>query len=247
MDPVQQASATGNLVAIDALGPSGEYRTHNREVIRDTAGMPLAELSIVPALHVARTISAQRKVRPLPAAQRDAALGKAADIFITSVIAGMDFDSDVELASRASGLPIAVTRAAARRVADATRAAIDAVRPAQPRGAALDWRDERIRNGGSVWARRGEVFAVHASGNTPGVHGAWPQALALGYRVAIRPSRREPFTGHRLIAIALPDVGNQRAHTRPRRGRPGGPRRPPAGNRPTAFRPTRRRRARGPG
>ena len=25
------------------------------------------------------------------------------------------------------------------------------------------------------------------------------QALALGYRVVIRPSRREPFTGHRLI------------------------------------------------
>src|SRR6202011_5638428 len=27
----------------------------------------------------------------------------------------------------------------------------------------------------------------------------WPQALALGYRVAIRPSRREPFPAHRLI------------------------------------------------
>jgi acyl-CoA reductase-like NAD-dependent aldehyde dehydrogenase len=43
------------------------------------------------------------------------------------------------------------------------------------------------------------VFAVHASGNAPGVHGLWLQALALGYRVAVRPSRREPFTGHRLI------------------------------------------------
>ena len=206
MKPAQQASATANLVAIDALGPQGEYRTRNREVIRDTAGTPVAELSIVPALYVARTISAQRKVRPLPAAQRDAALGKAAGIFITSVIAGLDFDSYVELASRASGLPIAVTRAAARGVADATRAAFDAVRPAQPRGAAVDWRDKRIRKGGSVWERRGEVFAVHASGNAPGIHGAWPQALALGYRVAIRPSRREPFTGHRLI-LALRDGG----------------------------------------
>ena len=50
-----------------------------------------------------------------------------------------------------------------------------------------------------MWARRGEVLAVHASGNAPGVHGLWPQALALGYRVAVRPSRREPFTAHRLI------------------------------------------------
>ncbi|MCV7103115.1 aldehyde dehydrogenase family protein [Mycobacterium palustre] len=50
-----------------------------------------------------------------------------------------------------------------------------------------------------MWARRGEVFAVHAAGNGPGVHGLWPQALALGYRVALRPSRREPLTGHRLV------------------------------------------------
>ena len=73
------------------------------------------------------------------------------------------------------------------------------MRPAQPVGAAFDWREERTRDGSAVWARRGEVFAVHASGNAPGVHGLWLQALALGYRVVIRPSRREPFTGHRLI------------------------------------------------
>jgi len=43
------------------------------------------------------------------------------------------------------------------------------------------------------------VLAVHAPGNAPGVHGLWPQALALGYRVAVRPSRREPLTAHRLV------------------------------------------------
>ena len=91
-----------------------------------------------------------------------------------------------------------MTREGARSVADQVAAVCESVRPAQPSGAARDWRD--IRNGGAVWARRGEVFAVHASGNAPGVHGLWPQALAFGYRVAVRPSRREPFTGQRLIA-----------------------------------------------
>jgi acyl-CoA reductase-like NAD-dependent aldehyde dehydrogenase len=43
------------------------------------------------------------------------------------------------------------------------------------------------------------VFGVLASGNGPGVHGLWPQALALGYRVAVRPSRREPLTAYRLV------------------------------------------------
>ncbi len=195
----EQASVTADLVFIDALGPNGEYRTRNREVITTTAGMPVAELSLVPPLYVSRTIGAQRKVAPLPVAQREAALADAADVFANAVVAGLDFATYVGLASRISGLPIAVTRAGAHGVADAVASAFDAVRPARPVGAAIDWREERTRSGSAVWARRGEVFAVHAAGNGPGVHGLWPQALALGYRVAVRPSRREPLTGHRLV------------------------------------------------
>jgi acyl-CoA reductase-like NAD-dependent aldehyde dehydrogenase len=126
-------------------------------------------------------------------------LAQAADAFTTAVIAGLDFPTYVELVSRVSGLPITVARAAAQRAGAAVGAAWDAVQPAQPAGSALDWREERTRGGGAVWARRGGVFAVHASGNSPGVHALWPQALALGYRVAVRPSRREPFTAQRLI------------------------------------------------
>jgi acyl-CoA reductase-like NAD-dependent aldehyde dehydrogenase len=195
----ESAGVTADLVLIDALGPKGEYRTRNREVVASTAGVAVAELSIVPPLYVSRAIATQHKARPLPLARREAALAKAADVFVTAVIGGLDFDAYVELASRISGLPIAVTRAGAHSVADAVGRAFDAVRPARPVGAALDWREERTRRGGAVWARRGEVFAVHAAGNGPGVHGLWPQALALGYRVAVRPSRREPLTAHRLV------------------------------------------------
>jgi acyl-CoA reductase-like NAD-dependent aldehyde dehydrogenase len=156
-------------------------------------------MSIVPPLYVARTISAQREARPLPLEQRAAALAKAADIFVNSTIATMDFNSYVELTCLVSGLPITATRDGAAAVADALVTAFDAVRPAQPVGSALDWHEDRARRGGAVWARRGNVLAVHAPGNAPGIHGLWPQALALGYRAAIRPSRREPFTAHRLI------------------------------------------------
>ncbi|ORV40124.1 aldehyde dehydrogenase family protein [Mycobacterium conspicuum] len=194
------------MVCIDALGPDGEYRTRNREVIATTGGEPVAELSIVPPLYVSRTIGAQRKVRALPATQREAALAQAAQVFSTRAIAGLDFEAYVGLASRISGLPIAIARAGAHSVADAVAAAVDAVRPAQPVGAARDWNDDGTRRGGAVWTRRGEVFAVHAAGNGPGVHGLWPQALALGYRVAVRPSRREPLTAHRLVT-ALRQAG----------------------------------------
>lgn len=195
----ERAGAAADLVAIDALGLGEQYRTRRREVLLSTAGAAVAELSIVPPLYVSRTLAAQRKAAPLPVGQRVAALSAAARTFTDGVIAGLDFESYVALASRISGLPIAVTRAGARGVADGVSGAFDAVRPARPVGATLDWRDEGTRRGGAVWARHGEVFAVHAAGNGPGVHGLWPQALALGYRVAVRPSRREPLTAHRLV------------------------------------------------
>ena len=110
----QSSTGTPGLIAIDALGLSGEYRTRNRETITDTAGVAVAELSIVPPLYVTRTITAQRTVRPLPAALREAALAKTAGVFVNSVIGGLDFDRYVELASRVSGLPVGVTRAGAR-------------------------------------------------------------------------------------------------------------------------------------
>jgi acyl-CoA reductase-like NAD-dependent aldehyde dehydrogenase len=194
------------LVALDALGADGEYRTRNREVITTTAGTAVAEMSVVPPLYVSRTLSAQRNAAPLPVAQRAAALARAAAIFGNGVIGGLDFDAYVGLAGRISGMPIAITRAGAMGVVDAVAGAFDAVRPAQPVGATLDWREERARAGGALWVRRGEVFAVHAAGNGPGVHGLWPQALALGYRVAVRPSRREPLTAHRLVC-ALRQAG----------------------------------------
>jgi acyl-CoA reductase-like NAD-dependent aldehyde dehydrogenase len=190
---------TGDLVDLPALGPDGEYRTRNREIIKDTAGVPVAESVLVPRLFVTRSIDAQRKLRPVPATERESALTKAADVFVSSTIAGLDFDTYVELTCRVTGLPMTAARAGAYTVAESLTTACDAVRPAQPTGASPDWRGLSPL-GGAVWARRGEVLAVHAPGNAPGVHGLWPQALALGYRVAVRPSRREPFTAHRVIS-----------------------------------------------
>jgi acyl-CoA reductase-like NAD-dependent aldehyde dehydrogenase len=102
--------------------------------------------------------------------------------------------------SRASGMPISVVRSAGEAIARSAAEAYRSVQYARPIGAVNDWRDPLTRTGSGVWTRRGDVFAVHAPGNHPGVHGLWLEALALGYRVAVRPSRRDPFTPHRLIS-----------------------------------------------
>jgi acyl-CoA reductase-like NAD-dependent aldehyde dehydrogenase len=96
-------------------------------------------------------------------------------------------------------MPISVVRSAADRIARSAREVYRSVQYARPVGAVNDWRDPLTRTGRAVWTRRGDVFAVHAPGNHPGVHGIWLEALALGYRVAVRPSRRDPFTPDRLI------------------------------------------------
>src|SRR5260370_579854 len=75
---------TGDLLDLAALGPDGEYRTRNREIIRDTSGVPVAESCVVPRLFVNKPIDTQRKLRPLPAAQREAALATATAVFVSS-------------------------------------------------------------------------------------------------------------------------------------------------------------------
>ena len=196
-------AAGPTALRLDALGPEGAYRTRAREVVTDTGGDPVLEMSLAPRLFVTRTVAAQRRAAPLPASERAAALHRAAELFTSATLAGLDFTDYVELTCRITGLPITVAETGARAVATAVASAFDAVRAALPARTELEWRRQ---SEGAIWARRGEVLGVHAPGNAPGVHGLWPQALALGYRVAVRPSRREPLTAHRLVS-ALRQAG----------------------------------------
>ncbi|MBZ4625938.1 aldehyde dehydrogenase, partial [Mycobacterium avium subsp. hominissuis] len=110
--------SAGDLLHLDALGPDGDYRTRNTETVTTAAGVAVARLSLVPPLYVSRTLGAQRKAAPLPPADRQAALSRAAEVFTDGVIAGLDFEAYAGLAARISGLPVAITRAAARGMAD---------------------------------------------------------------------------------------------------------------------------------
>src|ERR1700694_5316233 len=142
---------TGDLVDLAALGPDGEYRTRHREIIKDTAGVPVAESCVVPRLFVNRSIDAQRKLRPLPAEQWEDGLTRAADVFVSSTIAGLDFDNYVELTCRVSALPMAAALAGAHTVAESLTTACDAVHPARRSGATPDWRGVCHEGGGRWW------------------------------------------------------------------------------------------------
>lgn len=187
------------MISLDALGPNGNFRARNRLTVTDVAGAPVAELSLVPRVFVTRAMAALHRAPTLPAEDRLAALSVAAKHFVSDNIAGLSFAEYERTVSRVSGVPLSVVRSATAAIVESAEQAGFSAFQARPTGAVDDWRDERTTHGSAVWTRRGDVFAVHAAGNHPGPHGLWLEALALGYRVAVRPSRREPFTPHRLI------------------------------------------------
>ncbi|MEU6402567.1 aldehyde dehydrogenase family protein [Streptomyces sp. NPDC046985] len=193
------AGPRSDVVTLDALGARGPYRARNRLTVTDVAGRASAELSLVPSLFVDRTMKAMhRAVAPAPD-DRIGMIGRAAELFAAAALNGLTPDEYACRASRVGGTPVSVVRATAAAIAARLRKAHYSVEHARPAGAVNRWDDPLTRTGRAVWVRRGNVFAVHAAGNHPGPHSLWPEALALGYRVAVRPSRREPFTPHRLV------------------------------------------------
>jgi acyl-CoA reductase-like NAD-dependent aldehyde dehydrogenase len=187
------------LIELPALGCNGAYVTRDPLAVKDVAGNEVAGLSLVPSLFVNRTMAALHKAKTLPPDERIGLILEAADLFAHATLEGQSPEEYAYAASRVGGVPISVVKAAARAIAERLRMVYYTVQHARPAGSVTNWRDPLTRTGRAVWTRRGDVFAVHAAGNHPGAHSLWPEALALGYRVAVRPSQREPFTPHRLI------------------------------------------------
>ncbi|MGH3166477.1 MAG: aldehyde dehydrogenase family protein [Trebonia sp.] len=194
------------LIQLCALGPDGEYRARNRLTVPDVAGRPVAELSLVPALFINRAMDALHRASTLAAGERAAAIARAATLFATATVNGLSVADYETAVCRVAGLPISVIRATTQAIGRRIACVDDSVQQARPAAAVNDWRHPLTRTGKAVWTRRGNVFAVHAAGNHPGTHSLWPEALAMGYRIAVRPSRREPFTPHRLVT-ALRSAG----------------------------------------
>lgn len=187
---------------LDALGPGGPYRTQARETVHDVTGRPVAELSVVPRLYVRRALAALRRAETPPLDERTAALAEAGRLFATAVIDGMSVERYEHTVARVSGLPVSVVRQATGTLATGLAGAYGFACQARPRGS----RDVSAGAGTARWIRRGAVLSVLVAGNHPAIHTQWVEALALGYRVAVRPSRREPLSAHRLVT-ALHEAG----------------------------------------
>ncbi|TRV76685.1 aldehyde dehydrogenase family protein [Streptomyces sp. 130] len=196
-----------SVLDIPALGPSGPYRTRKRGTVTDASGIPALELALVPGLVAADWTDRLRGSAPPPAAETTAVLAKAADVFEHQDVLGDDLAAHEQRVARLTGTPITVVRECDRMIAAALRDASRAPDAARPRGCSPPGTPAAdAPPAGAAWCRAGDVLAVQAAGNSPGVHALWPEALALGYRVAVRPSQRDPLTPLRLV-LALRRAG----------------------------------------
>jgi acyl-CoA reductase-like NAD-dependent aldehyde dehydrogenase len=184
---------------VDAITEDGEYRARTRKPLTLPDGREIGAISEVPRLYVTRAFARLAQAPVLPYTRRLEILAKAADLFESAVLEGQSVDDYLDLVSRCAGVPRPIAHASVAAIARTLRALPDTLAQEIPHGAVTSIDDPRVQDGAAYWARRGKTLAVHASGNTPGVHSLWPSALALGYAVAVRPSSREPFTPQRLV------------------------------------------------
>lgn len=164
------APRTADPVYLDALGPRGAYRTRVPSAVTDVAGVEVARLSLVPPVYVTRAMAALRTAEPAPAAGLDALLVAAGEAFASGTVGGLGVREYEHLVSRTSGIPLPVVRAATEGTARFVSRAHSSAERGRPQGAVSGLRDSAAREGRAVWVRQGEVFAVNASGNHPGVH-----------------------------------------------------------------------------
>ncbi|GLW73263.1 hypothetical protein Kpho02_55620 [Kitasatospora phosalacinea] len=172
----------------------GEERTsRDTRPLHAVDGSLLAEVNEAPALVTRLAVKAMRRSAAMPRAARLAVLAEAGRRFAEDTLGGETPEEYVRRQALASGVPAAVARRAlARMPADCARLG-EVVERQRPVGTGRTAR----------WARRGDVLGVVAPSNHPGTHGAWLQAIALGYRVAVRPGARDPFTPLRLARALL--------------------------------------------
>ena len=179
------------------LTHKGAQATHAYEDIFDVAGTSVARLSLAPKLLISQTLKHQKQGRPVPSSERERLLKVASEAFLREALGGVTFEDHCHLVSSVSGHSHATTRQLNAAVAHQMLTATERAQQARPQGSRPEHTQKPHSTG--LWIRRGDTVGAVLAGNSPAIQNGWLQALALGFRVAVRPSRREPFTAYRAV------------------------------------------------
>jgi len=159
-------------------------------------GTPVAVVDQAPPLLARLTVADVRKQERVHPAPPPSVLAKAGELFTHAELAGLTPEAYCELQARATGIPISTARRGLTVLGNACADMGDRTGVERPVGASAFVGDGSLN---AVWVRRGDVLAVIAPSNNPGVNTQWVHGVALGYRVVVRPGTRDPFTPARLV------------------------------------------------
>lgn len=185
------------------------YRSRQQQAIYDVSGTTIGYSTIAPPVYIQDKIFQLREASSYSLTQRYELLELAGKIYQEEILADLDPKTYAMLVSRVTGLPESIITDSLFSISSALQHMREILQAATPVGAVWDYRESAANTGCSLFSRRADVVAIITSGNGPGVHGLWPQAIAMGYRTIVKPSSREPFTAQRLItALELAGLGN---------------------------------------
>jgi acyl-CoA reductase-like NAD-dependent aldehyde dehydrogenase len=161
-----------------------------------------AEVPVSPGLLIDLVIRELRETTRQSPVEVLSAIECAGELFATRTLGGQSPSEYCAAVNLTSGLPLAVVHSASRELSMGMASMRTIIGAQRPRSL-----DEPLSPAArAVWIPRGAVLGVIAPSNHPGTHIAWLQALALGYKVVVKPGARDPFTPFRL-ALALVEAG----------------------------------------
>jgi hypothetical protein len=175
-------------------------RSAETALLRGVDGTELADVDQAPPLMATLTVAGLRKLPRLVQAPTAELFATAGKIFAEDDVDGLDPERYCEYQALSAGVPVQVARRSLREIAEACARIGTRVLAERPRGATFVVPPGAIEG---VWYRKGDVLGVVAPGNNPGVHVQWILALALGYRLVIKPGTKDPFTPARLVGALL--------------------------------------------
>jgi acyl-CoA reductase-like NAD-dependent aldehyde dehydrogenase len=169
-------------------------------------GRPVAEVSQANRGLIARDLSAEsasdapraarRALAALPLAERLAICRRAATLFAEAELpVGLDGEPQspedyLRDLSATSGIPVSLCRANLAKLRT-----VLAEMPQVVAGLTRDLSEDALAG----WQPATDVLGAVLPSNSPGVHGLWLPAIALGIPLALKPGREEPWTPLRLL------------------------------------------------
>lgn len=184
---------------VDSIESDKIYVTKNRYILKSYMEKDIADVGIAPSVYIYDLVNKMKSNSRLPLAKIQESIQKAAEIFLYDEVNGLTINEYIKLVHQSTGLPVSIIDSSTKNIYESLKNIEEIIQEMLPSGMIISSK-KKLTEGVSIPARRGNILSIIAAGNGPGLHALWPQAIALGYKVIVKPSNIEPFTAQRLVS-----------------------------------------------